>query len=496
MGHINTVSGVLLTLLAVVWLGCSDNQAIKLRYQAEQDLFEAEKARASLQMQSNLSGSADTEDLIGTYGRLVDFFYAALDSVDRSTYPAEYAELQNLNFQASTRLLQLFIARKQFDTCISLMNRLVMNVEEQSSHLLATKLNLGRALQGSGNWDSALVVYDGAVQQFHPPLDASGNVIFKLLNLPLEIYNMFVLTGDSLEAAARYDRAEQYYLSLVDGHRSSMLGTASLSNLARLYSETGQWHMAIAALENITDSTGQTSFAASARIGDIYSMKLGDFSSALRIYQDLMEGTEADDKQLRPIMMLKISMVRLQQGKYTETRKLLSDMKRKFSAVYAAHPSAQYAMARSFELEGNWSRAESEYTYLTESYEGADEAMAALIHLGDTMAVMGRTADSERWYDEAERYFDRVKARWAGTQGEARALMFKAELYLHRQQWKNAAQSLEQIFSRFPNSGQGREAMIKAARLYADVLQNKPKADSLIERLKATLQLDGNQGNI
>lgn len=481
---------MLLALLVLGRLGCSENQAVRLRYQAEQDLFEAERALSNSKIRSNLTGTADTEELIGTYGKLVDFCYAALDSVDRTANPIEYGELQNLNFQASTRLLHLFIAKKQFDTCISLMNRLVRNVEEQSSHLLATKLNLGRALQGSGRWDSALVVYDGAVQQFHPPIDASGNVIFKLLNLPLEIYNMFHLTGDSLEAEARFDRAEQYYLSLADGHRSSLLGTASLSNLSRLYSEAGLWHMAISALENITDSTGQTSFAASARIGDIYSMKLGDLSSALRIYQDLLEGTEADDKQLRPIMMLKISMVILQQGKYTQTRKLLSELKRKYPAVYSAHPSAQYAMARSFELEGNWTRAVSEYTYLTESYEGADESMAALIHLGDTMAVLGRTADSKRWYDEAERYFDRIKARWAGTQAEARALMFEAELHLHRQQWKSAAETLEQIFSRFPESVQGRKAMIKAARLYADRLGNRPKADSLIEKLKTTLQID------
>lgn len=106
---------MLLALLAFGWLGCSENQAVRLCYQSEQDLFEAEKALLSSQMRSNLTGSANTEKLIGTYGKLVDFSYGALDSVDRSTYPVEYGELRNLNFQASTRLLQLVIAKKQFD---------------------------------------------------------------------------------------------------------------------------------------------------------------------------------------------------------------------------------------------------------------------------------------------------------------------------------------------------------------------------------------------
>jgi len=60
--------------------------------------------------------------------------------------------------------------------------------------------NYGRALQLSGNWDSAQVIFKSTLEKYAPPVDDRGDVQLLLLNLPLRIHRALIDAGDSLGA--------------------------------------------------------------------------------------------------------------------------------------------------------------------------------------------------------------------------------------------------------------------------------------------------------
>jgi len=223
------------------------------------------------------------------------------------------------------------------------------------------------------------------------------------------------------------------------------------------------------------------------RIADIYGAKMKDLTRALKLYNEILNGLESSDSLVRPLVLFKISLVKMEQGKYAGARKMLVDLKDDYPYFFAATPMAQYAVARSFELEGNWNRAEIEYTYLIENYRGSNEAMATYLYIADLLEQQGRRRESARWYSEAEQYYDEVAALARGTAVEARALVYKADLYRQMENWNSAAEILLELFDRYPQSEPGRRALLKASDIYRKQLNERAVADSLIAVLRASV---------
>ncbi len=499
----NFSSIVIVTLsLILVLSSCGrENKAVRLRYQAEKALHDAEKFLETTQIKPELVDRHTLKEIADRFGQVADFCYAALDSIDEHSHPYEYREVQHLVFQASSRLSQLYYSQKRYDTCQVILKRLLENTHLDKLNLLTTEINYGQALQASGAWDSALAVYTKALEEFYPPVDDSGQVIFSLFNLPSHIFQVVNMVGDSTERARKFQDAEQYYLRLINDFPGSRVSAAARASLARLYDDTEQWEKEIVQLKAVLDSTetvppegvGSSKLPIPAhliikmRIADIYGAKLKKLDTALQIYADIEQEVAPTDTVALPLVRFKTAMIKMEQKEYPQARKILVDLKRDFPRFYARTPMAQYALARSFELEGNWSRAETEYTLLIENYRGSEEAMSTYLHIADRYARLGRDKVANRWYTEAEQYFDEIAALNSGTITEAKALSYKADLYRQRGNWERAAQILTELFNRFPQTEPGRRALLRAATIYRSKL-NKPKtADSLIEILRASI---------
>ena len=480
-------------LSAALLLSCSDNSAVRLRYEAEKALHAAQKHLKDAGVKPELVDSQTLKAITDQFGQVVEFCYQALDSIDDQTSPVEHREVQHLVFESSTSLSQLFYTHQRFDTCTVILNRLLNTVHLDSHQLVATYVNLGQALQASGSWDSALAVYNGAVERFYPPVDDSGEVILDLFNLPAHIFRVVNLIGDSLAAAGRFSEAEQYYNRLISGYPGTKLAVAARANLARLYDDTKQWDKELAQLSAVLDSASQSnpgspaSLAVQIRIADLYGAKIKDLSHALKLYDKILDELDVADTLIRPLVLFKAAMVTMEQEKYSRARKMLVDLKEDYPRFFAVTPMAQYGIARSFELENNWPRAEAEYTYLIENYRGSDEAMSTYLHIADLFEEQGRKREAARWYAEAEQYFDEVAALGAGTVAEAKALAYKADLYRQKRDWNHSARILLELFDKYPQSEPGHRALLKASAIYRKELGDKTTADSLIAVLRATV---------
>ncbi len=473
--------------LLFLLLSCSDNPGVRARYQAEKMYFQAEKQTDAASIRPELNTPETAGKLRADYREIIDFCYNSLDSLDSARYAVERSELGEIAFRAATRLSQLYYIQRQSDSAVVVLNRLLNTVELSGLARISGYLNYGRTLQASGNWDSALTVYQYAVDNFYPPLDAEGRIVTNLFDLPGQILGIYNRLGDSLSAVMALDHAEYYYRDLIKDYPNTDLAIASHGNLANLYERTNRWKKAIEELRYVVDSTGAVTPTARRHIADIHARYTGEPDLAITEYKDLLQSLSGPDTLNRPNILYRIGLTYIDMKAGDSARKALVDIKNLYPRFYESNPAVQLAIARSFELQDNWDRAETELKFLLEKFPASEQALSTHLYLADKYAEQGRTTEADRMQERAEATYDRLAASRPGTPSEALALKYKAELYRRRADWPGTVKVLTSIFDKFPYSEVGYQSMVTAAVTTREKLKNPQVADSLIGELKKKL---------
>ncbi len=478
---------ILWPLLVLLALSCQENPAVRLRYDAEKKLHQADRQLRQIQAFNQNLTLDQVRQVYPAYREAVDFCFASLDSIDAGIYPTETNELKYIAYESSARLARLLLSVQQFDSSIAILNRLIRDVPLDERQLLPTYLNLGQALQLSGQWDSALVVYNFTIRQFYPPLGNNGALIMEAFNLPIHLYRMASFLNDSASIRREFSKAEDYYGNLIEEYPGTVLSSTSHIVLADLYDAAGMWDKVLRELNAVADPVEPNYDAVLARTADVLGGRLKKYDTAIALYDNILNRLDPLDTVMAPEIKFKIALAWLDQKKYDQARQIILDIKKDYPRFYGTTPIPQYTVARSLELQGNWPRAEQEYNLLIEKYRGSDEAMMAHLNAIDYLKNHNRRAEADLWYEKAEKYFNELILREMGTPREARALFYKADLRRRNDEFNGAAEILVSLFQKFPESEPGRRAMIGAASLYRDKLNNPQKADSLIEVLKQHL---------
>ncbi|MCP4684010.1 MAG: tetratricopeptide repeat protein [bacterium] len=478
---------LVLAILTMAAVSCSDNPAVRARYEAEKLYFDAEKLAGSAQVRPDLNPTGLVGEIRNSYGRVVEHCYAALETVNRQEYPLECSELEILAFKASGRLTQLFYLQERFDTCVSICDRLLEKTTLQGVPRASAYLSLGRSLQAAGRWDSAQAVYEYSTETFYPPLEPNGEIMTGLFNLPAQIFQIYARVGDTIAAAIQLDRAEYYYRDLIKEYPNTRLAPASHASLAVLYEQTGRWQRSIEELAAVTDSTGRVAAPARERIADLYADQLKDYDRALAGYDSLVASLEGADTVNLPGLEFKRSMIFVEKQQYPEARQVLNSLKDNHPQYFAENAVAQYAVARTFDLQDNWERAETEFRYLLENYEDSEEAMSTYLYLAGRLTEKGRRIEAQRLEEEAGEAYKRIAAEKAGLPAEATAMTYQAELYRRNNDWPRAAETLGEVFHKFPYTEVGYRSAVAAAAIYRQELDDSRRSDSLVTEIKKRL---------
>ena len=476
----------LVLLLASVG-GCGSSDATRLRYDAEKLVHQAEKLAQDANIKQQLGDERIARQIRDAFGASLTSAYAALDKLDRGRDSIEYIQLSQIALRSASRLSQFFFAIRHYDTCTVVLTDLLNRLWLPPMETAATWVNLGQALQSSGQWDSAVVIYNKAIDLINPPIDAKGDVITPVFNLSVQMYRVYKRIGDSVDARMQYTEAISYYEKFARQRSETKLGMGSWAVLANLYGDENRWPEAIAALQQLKTSTGEVDWRAASRIADIYALQLREFDRAYQMYDDLQMKLTGQDTIARPVLIFKKALALLEQKQYERARNILVDLNRDYRGYFAGNPAPQYVKAKSFDLEGNWGRAETEYRYLIDNYTTSDQAMSTYLYLGEELAKRGRQAEAEKWMGRADEFYNSIATRSAGKLVEARAMTYRAELLHRKGDWTGTSALLLQIFDKFPANSQGHSALIAAAGIYRDKLGDPAKADSLIQVLRRVL---------
>jgi tetratricopeptide (TPR) repeat protein len=464
-------------------VACSDNPAVRLRYKAEKLHFEAQKSLKTAQDLGNLSPEQVFE-LYPEFRACVDFCYEALDSIDAASYPVEYKEISYLGYEASMAVARLFLSVRAVDSTIAILDHLTRDISLSDRQLLPVYLNLGRALQASGRFDSASIIYRFTIEEFYPPIDNLGEILLPAFNLPRQLFRFASGLGDTTAATQEFIRAERYYTRLFQEYPDTKLAVLGHLALADLYNDARQWEKELVQLEAIAHSGNPAYGELLLRIADARGGGLQQYDTALAIYDYVLKSLAPGDTVLAPTILSKMCMVMMDQKKFENARLIIGRLKKEHHSFFVATPMPQYTLARALELEGRWERAEAEYSLLIEKYPGSDEAMMAILHVIDHLRERGRIDESQAWFQKAEGYFDDLAFRGIGTLLEAKALFYRAELHRRNSEYARSAEILVSVFEKFPGSEPGRRAVMAAAELYRKQLTNPDKADSLLNVLR------------
>ncbi|MEW6411669.1 MAG: tetratricopeptide repeat protein [Candidatus Zixiibacteriota bacterium] len=458
-----------------------------MRYEAEKKLYQADKQTQRLQAFGQNLSPEQIRQVYPAYREAVDFCYSALDSIDPLAFPHETNELKYLTYESSTRLARLLLSAQQYDSSIAILDRLIKNVELDERQLLPTYLNLGQTLQLSGRWDSALVVYNFTINGFFPPVGDDGTIMVEAFNLPLHLYRMTAMINDPAAVQKEFDRARLYYTDLLSQYPGTPLASASHIALADLYEAAGMYDSELQQLSAVLDPAETDYQSLRLRMAGIMAGRLKKYDSAISIYNDILNRLDPNDSTAAPDIKFRIALALLDQQKYEQAREIVFNIKKQYPRFYEATPVPQYTVARSLELQGNWRRAEQEYNLLIEKYPNSDEAMMAHLNAIDFLKKQKRQPEADLWYAKADKYLDDIALKNLGTAGEAKALFYRAELRRRAGKLAETAEILTSVFRKFPDSEPGRRAIMGAASIYRENLNNPQKADSLTEALKEHL---------
>ncbi|MFQ5500132.1 MAG: tetratricopeptide repeat protein, partial [Candidatus Zixiibacteriota bacterium] len=287
------VSYSLITIGLVLCLSCTDNPAVRLRYELEKNYFAVERELRDAQIRPDLTPTTVLRSIADRYGQLVETAFGFLGQIDSQLYPTEYREIQYLTFQSTSRLSQLYFSVKRYDTCVAILGRLIDRVDLQGSQRAQTMLNLGRAMQSNRQWDSALAVYDGVVNEVYPPVDDSNRLVLPVFNLPAHIVRITRMAGDSAATSKRFEMAVSHYQRLLSDYPNvSRLAVSAHAQLAWLFYEAQLWEQSIEQLAHLVDSSGSLPFGVQFRVAGIYGEKIHDYDRALDMYQTMIDSLD------------------------------------------------------------------------------------------------------------------------------------------------------------------------------------------------------------
>ncbi|HSG98924.1 MAG TPA: tetratricopeptide repeat protein, partial [candidate division Zixibacteria bacterium] len=166
---------------------------------------------------------------------------------------------------------------------------------------------------------------------------------------------------------------------------------------------------------------------------------------------------------------------------FNEARDVLYDLKNSHKGFFYSNPLSQGLIAKSFELEGRWDRAENEYRFLAETFPTTAEGFSSYLHIINHYRENGPAHLLDTWRERALEFFSEMALRNPGTGVEATAHSFKAEVYRGQDDWQKAVEELTLVVQKFPSSSIGRRSALTGALIYRDKLNNQNMADSLID---------------
>jgi tetratricopeptide (TPR) repeat protein len=460
-------------LIAALLFGCSRDSAEKIRYDMEKLVYMAGKIQEKLNIQPQLATAEDSLALKSAYEMVIDYFHAHRSHHLVAGNEEVLSDMSRMAVGAQLNLAGYYTARRQADSVIAAYRKIGNEIPAGDYDIAAANLALALTYRAINVLDSTIAIYDRLLEDFYPPLDSLERVNIDIVSIPIDKVKIGQAVNDpdrverfTREAIDYYGRLQREYPDNKDLIRRTMV------NSSRIFTMTEKWDEAIEQLYQIKDSTDQVDIAALVLVANIYNGPKSDVTHAMELHRRILD--REPDSSIIGSTMLQLGTSLCSEGEHEEGRKVLAELKKKFVTTPALVSKSQFYYAQSFEVQGRWDRALSEYQWLMENHPYTEEAFWAARRIPEHFSNDGNKKMSDTWYNRAADFYLRAANIKQGQPLEIAAYTYLAEIYRITEQWDKAIETLEKINSLVPRS------VLAAKSLYnaAEVSLNK-KGDSL-----------------
>ncbi|MCK4372180.1 MAG: hypothetical protein KAW61_03490, partial [candidate division Zixibacteria bacterium] len=108
MDYQKTIAAVAMLVIALSLISCSDNRAVRLRYEVERLYYQADRQMKDAASAPEQSRTAIRKSAADAYGETLEFSLSVLDSISSTEHPVEHREIRYLAFQSANRLASLY----------------------------------------------------------------------------------------------------------------------------------------------------------------------------------------------------------------------------------------------------------------------------------------------------------------------------------------------------------------------------------------------------
>ena len=483
MVRLISISAVLIIVILIS--GCTSEQGIQIRYNAEKLFHTAEKLFEKASIKPNFDDIQTWNQVKAAYLAVTDYCWLHIDSLSLENNLKEKREMQSLAYMSVNRLTQLYFAERKYDSAALIVNQLLNFTELEGLQLLGAQLNLARAHHWSGNQEAAIDIYHRLVDTFYPPVDNNNRILTQVLNLPLESIRLHQMLNNEEAVKQESESAVRYFMRLISEWPNSALETAARSNLARLYTDEGKFQEAVDLLVEVKDSTGAVDFDAQMIIANITATGLKKYNQAIAMFDELI--TRTDDTMRLPGLMFRKGVTYFDSGEYKKCRNIMKDIEDNYETYFYQDPRPRKYMALSFDKENQWEQAEIEYLRLIDDYPASEDAFNAYLDIAGHHEKTKNDKLANLWYKRADEFYDKMARNYSETQVEASAIAFKADIARRNKDWDKAVSLLTELYEKFPETEIGQKALINAAGVYRQHLKKTEIADSLLNMLQNRL---------
>jgi tetratricopeptide (TPR) repeat protein len=449
-----------------VLASCAQDEGIGDRYRAEQMYYRANTLYQTLQIGQGEFGPERYRQIRRSFRRLlVEYPVHSLRSAEG--YTAEIRqELLVLTGTSQMNVADLFLQEGQIDSAIATYQRVISHYKDQRSLSSQAQYSIALAYQSSDRWSDAVAAFEAILEEYPPYEETPQTPNVSILEIPNHLAATYLSRGDSAQAGEYFNKARDYYSDIMEKWPGTPTATMAQNQIAQAYVLQEQWSPAISALERLVSLSPEGGDPPDAlfMMATIYSERLGDLGRAKDIYEEILRRYPDSEKVSRAYLAM--GYISLQKGDLQDARRAFVRVIEDYPSDPVAGAGAQYALALSYEFEGDWDKALNEFRWILDNYPASREALAVPTHILEHYLQYGEEELAVTAHQQALRIYGEIIAQNPGTPLAVQARWHIARSHMMMENWEGAAAALELLVEEHPQSQHILPALMSLGEIY------------------------------
>lgn len=310
-----------------------------------------------------------------------------------------------------------------------------------------------------------------------------GKAVMQVINAPVRAADLLLEAGKREEAEVELDRAEIYYRALIEENPDDEAASIAMVNLGTVAMRRGRFDLAGEILDGAARSPGAG--ALQARIlfllGTLHQEDLGDLEKAASIFERIVSDYPADELAVEALGHWGVCLAELERPE--EAIEVLDRIEEEYPREREKCASSHLLAARILSNAGRWQDALARYRLLQAAYATSAEAITAHFEVAAHYRAVGELEAERATLEAAIQEYDRITRERPGTSEARLADAAAAHALGMLDRWTEASDRLLQMASAYPSGRHTAAAMLEAASIIAERLNDPEGAAEVLERL-------------